>query len=55
MGYRPGVGSVVSPLSTDVDLQALQNQKEIVEEQLENLQDSLRSIEKRLSEIQERE
>lgn len=53
MGYRPGVGSVVSPYSTVSDLQSLQNQKELLEGQLKNLQDSLKSIEKRLSEIQE--
>ena len=55
MGYRPGGGSVVSPLSTGADLQALQNQKGLLEEQLKTLQDRLESIEKRLSEIQERE
>jgi len=55
MGYRPGGGSVVSPLSTGADLQTLQNQKGLLEEQLKTLQDRLESIEKRLSEIQERE
>jgi len=55
MGYRPGVGSVVSPFSTGADIQTLRNQKELLEEQLKNLQDNLRSVEKRLSEIQEPE
>jgi chaperonin cofactor prefoldin len=53
MGYRPSVGSVVSPSLAGGNLQALQNQKKLLEEQLKNLQDSLRNIEKRLSEIQE--
>jgi hypothetical protein len=55
MGYRPSLGSVVSPFSAGADLQALRNQKEILEEQLKNLQDNLRSVEKRLSEIQKPE
>jgi len=55
MGYRPGVGLGVSPFSTVADIQTLRNQKELLEEQLKNLQDNLRSIEKRLSEMQEPE
>ena len=57
MGYRPGfVGSTgypATPLVGADDLQSLRSQKEILESQLRNLQESLSRIEKRLREIQD--
>jgi hypothetical protein len=55
MGYRPSVGSAVSPFLAGDNLQALQNQKKILEEQIKSLQDSLQNIEKQLTESKEQE
>ena len=55
MGYRPSAGSVVPVFPSASNIQALQSQRDLLEEQIKSLQDSLRNIEKRLSEIQEKE
>jgi hypothetical protein len=57
MGYRPGFigtpGYTTVPTPNVDELQALKNQKELLESQLRNLQENLSRIEKRLSEIQD--
>jgi prefoldin subunit 5 len=55
MGYRPDTGMYTGPIPPTSDVQALRNQKTVIEEQLKNLQESLKNIEKRLSELQEQE
>jgi hypothetical protein len=55
MGYRPSTSAVVPSFSTVNDLQALQSQKDLLEKQIQSLQDSLKNIEKRLSETQKEE
>ena len=55
MGYRPDTGMYTGPIPQSGDVQALRNQKTVIEEQLKNLQESLKNIEKRLSELQEQE
>ncbi|MFX1558974.1 MAG: DUF5320 domain-containing protein [Promethearchaeota archaeon] len=55
MGYRPGVSSIVPTFSSANNIQALQSQRNLLEEQIKSLQDSLENIEKRLSEIQKKE
>lgn len=55
MGYRPSFGSTPPSFSAAENVQALQSQRDIIEEQIKGLQDSLRNIEKRLSEIQKKE
>jgi prefoldin subunit 5 len=55
MGYRPDTGVYTGPIPPPSDMQALRNQKTVIEEQLKNLQESLKNIEKRLSELQEQE
>ncbi len=57
MGYQPrfsGIGRDDAAPTTSIDeLQALKNQKEVLEIQLRSLQESLSRIEKRLDEIQD--
>ena len=55
MGYRPGIGYGGPSFLTADNVQALQSQRDFLEEQIKSLQDSLRNIEKRLSEIQKKE
>jgi hypothetical protein len=50
IGYRPSTSAVVPSFSAVNDLQALQSQKDLLEKQIQSLQDSLKNIEKRLSE-----
>jgi len=55
MSYRPGVSSIVPAFSSTNNIQALQSQRDLLEEQIKRLEDSLKNIEKRLSEIQKKE
>ncbi|MFX1482912.1 MAG: DUF5320 domain-containing protein [Promethearchaeota archaeon] len=55
LGYRPGIDTGVSTFPIANNLQALQSQKNLLEEQIRILQDKLRDIEKHMSEIQEQE
>jgi prefoldin subunit 5 len=55
MGYRSGVSPVVPAYPSTSNVQALQSQRNILEDQIKSLQESLKNIEKRLSEIQKKE
>jgi prefoldin subunit 5 len=55
MGYRPNTGMYSGPIPTPGNVQALKNQKTVIEEQLKSLQESLKNVEKRLSELQDQE
>ena len=55
LGYRPNVDVTAQPFSIVNNLQALQSQKNLLEEQIRSLQDRLKDIEKHLSEIQKQD
>ncbi len=53
LGYQTGYTPANIPGATTDNLQALQNQKNILEQQLKSLQETIAGIEKRLSEVEE--
>lgn len=53
LGYQTGYAPVNIPEGTADNLQALQNQKNLLEQQLKSLQEAIAGIEKRLSEVEE--
>jgi chaperonin cofactor prefoldin len=55
MGYRQGVGPVNPSSYTRENVQGLQYQKEALEAEIKILQDTLKNIEQRLSEIEKKE
>lgn len=52
MGYQPSGSTILPRYPASDSIQSLQNQKELLEAQIQNLQDSLERIEKRLTEIE---